>query len=278
MESMHFGFSTFFFFGVNISYALDRLASGGVKVVEFMHEVPHSMEIDGALLGKIKRLADEGVRFSVHAPFLETNLGSYFDEVRRFSKERVRAAVEFASVIHADPVVVHPGYSLMKEKLRVLNEQASENFLEDLDEMAALARSLGVRLALENGQMPFFFLYNMRDFPGFRDRIPSLGATYDIGHAFIAKYQAREADPEGAILEDMRQLGLDSLIHVHLHNNRGGRDDHGFLSGTIDMARILRGLHEMGYECKVILETHEVVEHGLHAVLEKLRSISPVPV
>jgi sugar phosphate isomerase/epimerase len=275
---MHFGFSTFFFFGVSISDALDRLLSGGVRVIEFMHEVPHSAEIDEALLEKMKRLVDEGVQFSVHAPFLETNLGSYFDEVRRFSKARVRAAVEFASAIHADPVVVHPGYSLMKEKLRVLNERARENFLQDLEEIASFAHGLGVRLALENGQMPFFFLYNMKDFPGFGDPIPYLGATLDIGHAFIAKYQAREADPEGAILEDVRQLGLDRLIHVHLHNNRGGRDDHGFLSGTINMERILKGLYEIGYQGKVILETSDVVEHGVQVVLEKLRSIAPVPV
>jgi hypothetical protein len=41
---------------------------------------------------------------------------------------------------------------------------------------------------------------------------PGLGATLDIGHAFIAKYQAREADPEGATLNDVRQLNLDRLI------------------------------------------------------------------
>jgi sugar phosphate isomerase/epimerase len=275
---MHFGFSTFFFFGVTISDALDRLISGGVRVIEFMHEVPHSTEIDGALIEKMKRLVDEGVQFSVHAPFLETNLGSYFDEVRRFSKERVRAAVEFASVIQADPVVVHPGYSLMKEKLQVLNQRARENFFEDLGEVASFADSLGVRLALENGQMPFFFLYNMQDFPTFRDRVPHLGVTLDVGHAFISKHQAGEADPEGAILEDVRKFGLDCLIHVHLHNNRGGRDDHSFLSGTINMERILKGLHEAGYRGKVILETPDVVEHGVHAVLERLRAISPVPV
>lgn len=275
---MHFGFSTFFFFGVTISDALDRLVSGGVKVIEFMHEVPHSTEIDVELIKKMKRLVDEGIQFSVHAPFLETNLGSYFEEVRRFSKERVRAAVEFASKIQADPVVVHPGYSLMKEKLRVMDERARENFFQDLSEIASVADDLGVRLALENGQMPLFFLYNMGDFPGFRDRVPHLGATLDVGHAFIAKCQAREADPEGAVLDDVRQLGLGNLIHVHLHNNRGGRDDHGFLSGTIDMERILKGLHELGYQGKVILETPDVVEHGVQAVLEKLRAISPVPV
>jgi len=172
---MHFGFSTFFFFGVAISDALDRLLSGGVRVIEFMHEVPHSNEIDSALIAKMKRLLDEGIQFSVHAPFLETNLGSYFEEVRRFSKERVKAAIEFASTIQADPVVVHPGYSLMKEKLQVLNEQARENFLKDLGEVVSFADGLGVRLALENGQMPFFFLYNVHEFPFYGDRVPHLG-------------------------------------------------------------------------------------------------------
>jgi sugar phosphate isomerase/epimerase len=275
---MHFGFSTFFFFGVAISDALDRLLSGGVRVIEFMHEVPHSNEIDSALIAKMKRLLDEGIQFSVHAPFLETNLGSYFEEVRRFSKERVKAAIEFASTIQADPVVVHPGYSLMKEKLQVLNEQARENFLKDLGEVVSFADGLGVRLALENGQMPFFFLYNVHEFPFYGDRVPHLGTTLDVGHAFIAKYQAREVDPEGAILEDVRQLGLERLFHVHLHNNRGGRDDHSFLSGTINMERILKGLHEAGYRGKVIIETPDVAEHGVQAVLEKLRAISPVPV
>ena len=44
------------------------------------------------------------------------------------------------------------------------------------------------------------------------------------------------------------------------------------------MERILKGLHEIGYQGKVILETPDVAEHGVQAVLEKLRAISPVPV
>jgi sugar phosphate isomerase/epimerase len=272
---MRFGFSTFFFFDLPVSSAIDTLVSGGIKVIEFMYEGPHALQTDDALIAKMRDLAMDGVEFSVHAPFMEVNLGSYFEEVRRFSKERVKAAVMIASRIKGNPVVVHPGYTLMKEKLKVMEDTARTNFLEDLNEIARFAMDLEVRVALENAQMPFFFFYDLREFSLFHNLAPQLGATLDIGHAYLAKQQAGEQDPEGAILADVRYLGVEHLLHVHLHNNSGKKDDHRFLEGTVDMGRILKGLYAEGYRGKVIIETPDIAEYGLQAVLDKLRSISP---
>ena len=275
IRAMRFGFSTFFFFDLSIASAIERLISGGIKVVEFVYEGPHAAQTDDALIERMKDLVRDGIEFSVHAPFLEMNLGSYFEEVRELSKERVKAAVRIASLIKGDPVVVHPGYALMKEKLKVTDEVAKANFLEDLNDIVRFAMGLGVRVALENAQMPFFFFCDLKEFPLLYSLVPRLGATLDIGHAYLAKRQLEEKDPEGAILEDVGRLEVEHLLHVHLHNNWGKKDDHGFLEGTIDMGRILKGLYTKGYRGKVIIETPDIAECGLQSVLDKLRSISP---
>ena len=275
IRAMRFGFSTFFFFDLSIASAIERLISGGIKVVEFVYEGPHAAQTDDALIERMKDLVRDGIEFSVHAPFLEMNLGSYCEEVRELSKERVKAAVRIASLIKGDPVVVHPGYTLMKERLKVTDEVAKANFLEDLNDIVRFAMGLGVRVALENAQMPFFFFYDLKEFPLLHGHVPELGVTLDIGHAYLAKRQAAEGDPEGAILTDVRQLGVGQLLHAHLHNNSGKKDDHRFLEGTIDMGRILKGLYAEGYRGKVIIETADIAEYGVKAVLDKLRSIAP---
>jgi sugar phosphate isomerase/epimerase len=272
---MRFGFSTFFFFNLPVSSAIDRLVSGGIKVIEFVYEGPHALQTDNALLERMDGLAKDGIQFSVHAPFLEMNLGSYFEEVRRLSRERAKAAVKIASRIKGDPLVIHPGYTLMKEKLKVMDDTGRANFIEDLNDIELFAKEQGVRVALENAQMPFFFFYDLKEFSLIHARVPQLGVTLDIGHAYLAKQQTEEVDPEGAILADVRQLGVEHLFHVHLHNNSGKKDDHRFLEGAINMERILKGLYTEGYRGKVIIETPDIAEYGFQAVLDKLKSISP---
>jgi sugar phosphate isomerase/epimerase len=272
---MRFGFSTFFFFDVSISSAIDTLVSGGIKVIEFMYEGPHALQTDDALIKRMADLAANGIEFSVHAPFLEMNLGSYFEELRQFSKERVKSAVRIASLIKGDPVVIHPGYTLMKKKLKIMDDTARPNFVEDLSEIALFAKELGVRIALENAQMPFFFFYDLKEFSALHVQAASVGVTLDIGHAFLAKQQSGEGDPEGALLDDVTFLGVENLLHVHLHNNSGRTDDHAFLKGAINLERVLKGLYAAGYHEKVIIETSDIAEYGFPAVLEKLREISP---
>jgi sugar phosphate isomerase/epimerase len=272
---MNFGFSTYFFVKDHILGVLDRIASAGVRTIEISDELPHALNIDGRVVDKIEKLRRSGVEFSLHAPFFEINLGSFFEDIREISKGRIMEAVDLAARLGCDPVVVHPGYNFLRRKVREVEERAKENFLSDLKEITEYAGKKHLRVALENLYMPFFFFYDLDNFQELRKRIPTLGIALDLGHAYMTKRAKGEKDPEGAIIADLQQMGQGWLYHVHLHNNNGTRDDHTILKGNMDVKRILTALHAVGYSGKVIVESSDPEDHGVEAVLEALRQMSP---
>ncbi|MDD3846384.1 MAG: sugar phosphate isomerase/epimerase [Syntrophorhabdaceae bacterium] len=270
---MLFGISAYFLTNNSLSGVIDSILTAGIRVVELSYEPPHLFSLDGEMIGKVRRLAGEGVGFSMHGPFLEINPGSYLDEIRNVSRERLLAAVRLSAEIGADPVVVHPGYSFFR-KLKEFDSGLQARFIEDLATVAEEARSCGVRIALENVFMSYFYFQELGEFGAINAAVPGIGVTLDIGHAYISKCAAKHPDPEGGIIDDVRRMGIENLFHVHLHNNDGSRDDHGFVKGSIDMGRVLRGLKGLGYRDKVVIETLDIERFGFAPVMEKLREIA----
>ena len=271
---MFFGFSTYFLTNDSLSGVIDRILESGFRVIELSYEPPHLFDYNDGLIEKIDRLRAEGVAFSMHGPFLETNLGSYLDEIMRLSRKRASACLKLSARIGADPVVLHPGYSFFR-KLKEFDAGLRDRFLNELKGIAAEARDLGVQVALENVFMSYFYFQNLDEFNGIVEAAPGIGVALDIGHAFISKRAAKDPDPEGSILEDVRRMGIEHLFHVHLHNNDGTRDDHDFNEGSIDMARVLSGLNDLGYTGKVVVETLDAERLGFGPVIRKLEEIRP---
>jgi sugar phosphate isomerase/epimerase len=58
--------------------------------------------------GKILR--GEGIRCSVHAPFMDLSPGAVDRDVRRITKEKLKKAVTVANALGAMGIVCHPGY------------------------------------------------------------------------------------------------------------------------------------------------------------------------
>jgi sugar phosphate isomerase/epimerase len=88
---MNFGFSTYFLTNDSLSGVIDRIVASGLRTVELSYEPPHLFHYDERLIEKVRTLRDQGVSFSMHGPFLETNLGSYLDDILRLSRTRVSA-------------------------------------------------------------------------------------------------------------------------------------------------------------------------------------------
>lgn len=271
---MLFGFSTYFLTNDSLSGVIDRVLESGFRAIELSYEPPHLFDFNDGLFGKIDQVRGEGVEFSMHGPFLETNLGSYLDEILRLSRTRIGACLKLSAQLGADPVVIHPGYSFFR-KLKEFDAGLRNRFLDELKGVAAEAAGLNIRVALENVFMSYFYFQNLDEFDDIVKAVPGLGVTLDIGHAYISKRSAKDPDPEGSILEDVRRMGVEHLFHVHLHNNDGSRDDHDFIEGSIDLARILRGLEDLGYDGKVVIETLDAERIGFEPVIEKLNQIKP---
>jgi sugar phosphate isomerase/epimerase len=270
---MKFGFSTYFFNEKKPLQVIEEALSEGIRVFELSQEIPHVLGMDEAFFKEIDVLSAQGVEFSMHAPFFEINLGSFFDDIRSISKTKIMDAVDKAERLGIDPLVVHPGYTFVVHKVEEIERRTKANFVEDLNEVLAHAEERGVRIALENVHMPYFFFYNLNEFEGLRAKIPGIGMALDVGHAFITQKARGTHDPEGAILADLEQIGVEHLVHVHLHNNRGTKDDHTFLRGSINMERIVRGLERIGYAGKIIIESYDMEQYGIAPVVRRVKEL-----
>ena len=133
---MKFGFSTYFFTKNNALQMMDEALSQGIRVFELSQEIPQVLQMNGEFLRELESLKKHGVEFSTHAPFFEINLGSFFADIRAISKRKIMDALEIAGRIGAGPVVVHPGYTFLVDKVKEIEERTRDNFLEDLAEVA----------------------------------------------------------------------------------------------------------------------------------------------
>jgi sugar phosphate isomerase/epimerase len=271
---MNFGFSAFFYVKKSAMEAVHDILSAGIDTVEIGCEVPCMSTIDDAFVSQMAALRKQGTRFSLHAPFLEINLGSFIDEIREISKKKIKSAIDMAQRIGCNPVVVHPGYTFLAGRVRQWEEQARAAFIEDLQQLVQYAKARNISIALENIHIPFCFFYDLPQFPALHQAVPEIGMALDLGHAYVTKRAKGETDPEGAILRDIKEIGPKQITHVHLHNNGGTRDDHLFLHGSMDMGRVLDGLYSEGYGGKVIVESYDAEEYGMDAVLTKLKSLA----
>lgn len=274
--SVKIGFSTFFFSNITVRDAIDRIAGIGVDAIELMYDLPHLDQFDQRLFSRIEELTGQGIRFSLHGPLFEVNLGSLFTDFRRFSLERFRAAIDAAAQMGCRTVVIHPGYSLLAERAVETARKTRNNFYTDLNVLATYAADRKITLGLENIHMPYFFFHDVGEFLAIKERVPSLGMTLDVGHAFVTKCQQGERDPEGAILKDIENAGIENLVHVHLHNNDGAKDDHLLFDGRIDLDRIVSGLLSLGYGGTIIIETYDMEHHNPLALRHKVAHLKTV--
>ncbi|WP_084385938.1 sugar phosphate isomerase/epimerase family protein [Methanoculleus horonobensis] len=165
------------------------------------------------------------LRYTVHAPVADINIASENECLRSAAVRVLCDLAEVCDRIGAERLVVHPGY-VWGEEMRVVAQTALDRSLDDL---AAVQQEVNVRFAVENmGAWDICFFRS----PEFLDRLAdrNLGFALDVGHAHTNGNLASFLKPGGA-------------IHVHLHDNRGSRDDHlACGDGDIDFRRLMAAL------------------------------------
>ena len=182
--------------------------------------------------GVRRALAAEGLRLlDVHNGEVEGARPSSTDEAARKHGARLLAnRIRFAAALGGLAVVVHPAPFDLAAPDAAARWQA---LAKSLAEVAPACRETGVRVALENlpGPAPAEYFRTVEELP------PEVaGYCFDSGHANL------KGDP------DLTARMGSRLLIVHLHDNRGEKDDHAIPgTGTIDWARTLRGLAAAGY-------------------------------
>ena len=182
------------------------------------------------------------LEYSLHSPFRRLDIASSDRKLRELTLSLCTRALEMAARVEARVCVVHPAQARLDEWKEWSEAERSRTRAREADGVRRLCETggrLGVRVAVEN--MP-------------RDRVsrdaawlaglaravahPSLGFTLDVGHAHTSGI------PPALFLA---RLGAD-LIHVHVHDNSGARDEHRAVGeGSIDWRSIAEALVGSGY-------------------------------
>jgi sugar phosphate isomerase/epimerase len=165
-----------------------------------------------------------GVDVTVHLSYVDLNLASLVPAARRTSVERIQDGLEYADRVGAICGVLHSGLHYLR------HPQVDPLVAEALDASLRALRGSRVPIVLEN------LVLTDDDFvrgPGeLRDltRTHELRNCVDFGHAHI------EATRTGSVTIDDYLIALgEDVIHLHLHSNRGARDEHlPTDAGTID--------------------------------------------
>jgi len=223
------------------------LISSCTGLAEILSDGPHSLFLSEEVCHSFD------LRYTVHAPVADTNIASDNEHLRRATVRVLADLSEICDRIGAKRLVIHPGH-VWAEEVRDAARRALDRSLADL---AAIQGEVNVRLAIEN--MGAWNVCFFRE-PEFLDRLADygLGFALDVGHAHV-----------NGNLEPFLNQGR--AIHVHLHDNCGGRDDHlACGEGSIDFCRVMAALPP---GATTVVEPVSFHRYGMS--IEHLRSVFP---
>jgi sugar phosphate isomerase/epimerase len=198
------------------------------------------------------------MRFSVHTPLSDVNIGSLNPRMRRAALNEVLRSIEAAGRLGITPFTIHPGFLT---PLGQINKGGAWNATRDsILEAEKVARDAGVVLALENmPNMPISMITNpddlMRMIEGTEVRV-----CLDIGHAHTTNN-----------IKDYLPYWR-RFANIHIHDNDGRHDQHMAIGdGTIDFPPVLQRLK--GYEGNFVIEARKIEGAEISRVrLEKMLS------
>jgi sugar phosphate isomerase/epimerase len=201
--------------------------------------------LDPSLLGSAARqLAAAGLAVTVHAPFHDLNPGALEPLVQAATRRRLRQTLAAAGELGARLIVCHPGYEFWKYGGR--DHLWLEQSLLFWPPLLVEAQRMGIVLALEN-------IFDRRPAP-LCDLLAALDSPW-LGHCFdVGHWRLFSQTP---LPEWFSALGP-RLVHLHLHDNRGERDDHLPVGeGDIDFAALFSLIRALPTVPSMTLEAHD---------------------
>jgi len=211
--------------------------------------------------GAARRLQDEGLSNTFHAPFIDLSPGSTDPKIREITRNRFEQVIELIPLFRPKTVVCHIGYEW--KRYGYLGEEWIEKSLETWLWFAESINQAGSRMMLEN-----VYEHDPEDILAFFERLQEfkVGFCLDTGHqsAFSRSSLDRWLDSMGSYIGQ-----------VHLHDNHGERDEHLALGqGDINFRSFFRRLKKI---CKeppfVTIEPHQ--EADLQPSLDYLEEAWP---
>lgn len=204
-------------------------------------------------------LASAGISsITFHAPFEDLSPGARDEEARRLTVRRLKQAVGLAPLFRAKGIVMHGGYSKWMYDFRP--DRWLEPARKTFSEVAEAAEEANVEIFLENvfDEVPDHLLHLREAVASRRIRF-----CFDPGHATLFSRLP---------VQRWVEAFASALGEMHLHDNRGRRDDHLPVGeGTINHRGVLLALRDEGARPILTVEPHRR-EHFSRAV-DNLRAM-----
>jgi len=213
-------------------------------VSDLEHDLPK-------LEGDISYAMDSyGIKFQVHAPIADLNIGSPATRSRKFSLDEILGLIDICERLSIKTLTIHPGVAIaygdeVKERVR----SATKESLKAIDRKV---NGMSLKVALENMPPASWSIgYDLKELLSMIDGT-SIGICFDTGHANIA----------GSVDDFLRENRR--LVNVHLHNNDRSSDQHMPLdAGSLDIESIVGTLRKF-YSGNYIIESRDLDE-GIHS-------------
>ncbi|WP_400164472.1 sugar phosphate isomerase/epimerase family protein [Brevibacillus sp. TJ4] len=233
---------------------VEELIAHGAEKVELLMDGDKWDDMELLFEGVASRLKALPIGYTVHPPAWDTNLTSENKAIREASFAEYKKAIQFAAMIGADHVVIHPGFCFSPVFDKKLAQERARYYVNQLCEVA---RPLNVKLVVENVGYNGSSLFTQDEFIRFLDSIDeTAGYLIDIGHAHLNQWDIPR------LIRDTK----DRLYAIHIHDNSGAGDEHLAIGeGTIQWEDIFEAMREIRNDCQLILE------YAPNTPLEKLR-------
>lgn len=247
--------------------------------VEIIFDMPHfTPGQDHGRLKELREIIDSNeLEVLVHGSFWDLNPVSHYRLVRELTLRRIKKSIQACCLLGGEILTVHPSRCYFRGKQELLSN-ARRKFKEFIKNAAEYAGKKGVSLAIETGAHHADLPKDIEEYQQLMPDLGNLGVTLDVGHVFLLAQKNEEKNPEGSIMNWIENMGR-NIIDVHLHDNRGRRDDHfppGW--GEIEFSPVINSL-EKNYNGPVILELWgyapplETAKEGVKYVSEILEEI-----
>jgi len=242
------GLSTGCFYRTSIFEILSAVRESGFSLVEVSSSAGHfdfRNPIDLKRLYVLLRNL-ELVPFSFHSPLADhLDITSADHAERDRTVREILIVAEAAAALQAQHLIVHPGPDHLHRTDGQQHWERLKRAGESLRRIQERCRELGVVMVLEN-MLPHLSLGQTHDLLRLTAQLDGseFGVCLDTGHANLA----------GDIYDLPRQIG-DRLRMLHVHDNKGRRDDHlppG--QGKIDWQLLLQRLAENKFRGPLMLE------------------------
>ncbi len=204
-----------------------------------------------------RQLSDSGLSVTFHAPFMDLRPGALDPLIRQVSRDRLRRVFDLVPWFRPRSVVCHTSFD---EKYYTSTEdQWLENSLETWRFLLDAIRGTGTVIALEN-------VYERDPNPLKRllEALDSAQARFclDAGHA--------NAFGRAPLELWIGALG-EYLAEIHLHDNRGGADEHLPIGeGDVPFRELFDRVRDRNLKPILTIEPHS--ERDLGLMLQNLRA------